>query len=192
MSSSLRNDRQAVGGNTLVLEDGGLPATLGLRVRDPFRHEGCTFGDPTCIVDRRQDCSRQDVVYIITCNECKERVCQGPDLENTAKPTEAGGEVHHNYIGMTGSSMHARAKAHVASMHAGDRNNALARHVQNAHAGIAQSFSMSMCTTHRTVLSRYKSEAIFIEKQLPCTSMNDRIEGGHGGLIRMEINIIRN
>ena len=45
IKTSLSKDRQADRGKTLVVEDKGLPVTLGLRVRDLFRREGCTFGD---------------------------------------------------------------------------------------------------------------------------------------------------
>ena len=68
------SDRQADGGRTLVLEDGGLPATLGLKIRDPFRQPGCTYKDPNCMVDPSLDCSQQDSVYIITCDGCQNAV----------------------------------------------------------------------------------------------------------------------
>ena len=78
VKASLDQDRQADGGKTLVLEDGGLPATLGLKVKDPFRKLGCTFWDPACMVDPNVDCSQQDPVYIITCGGCNEKVTEGP------------------------------------------------------------------------------------------------------------------
>ena len=34
----------------LVLEDGGAPVTLGLKVKDPFSIPVCQFGDPDCWV----------------------------------------------------------------------------------------------------------------------------------------------
>ena len=70
IKTGISEEKQADGGKTLVLEDGGLPATLGLKVRDPFRIPGCTFKDPSCIVYESIDCSRQDSVHIITCNGC--------------------------------------------------------------------------------------------------------------------------
>ena len=65
---SLASSDQADGGRTLVLEDGGLPVTIGLKKRDPFWTPGCTFMDPTCMVDSKEDCSGQAKVYIVTCS----------------------------------------------------------------------------------------------------------------------------
>ena len=38
------------GQTRLVLEDGGAPVTLGLKVKDPFHNPVCQFGDPDCWV----------------------------------------------------------------------------------------------------------------------------------------------
>ena len=62
---------QADKGKTLVMEDGGVPATLGLKLRDPFRRPTCRFMDPNCMVDPTVDCSQQDQCYIVTCNTCQ-------------------------------------------------------------------------------------------------------------------------
>ena len=174
-----------------MLEDGGLPATLGLKVRDPFRTPGCTFKDPSCIVDESVDCSRQDSVYIITCNGCLETVTNGPVSRVMPRPTEAGGEGRPNYIGMSGTSLHARAKSHMMAVAANNMSNALARHVTMKHNGIIQAFNMKVCSSHRTVMSHYKTEAIYIEHQIDGTSLNDRLEGGRGGLVRMDTRIDR-
>ena len=146
ISSSLRKDRQADGGQTLVVEEGGLPVTIGLRVKNPFRKDICVFKDPEYPVYTRVDCSRQDTVYSITCGGCLESVFQGPSPLHMPKPTEAGGETRLHYIGMTGTSMHTRGKSHLTAMKRLDKSNALARHIIEKHSGKEQLFNMKMCT----------------------------------------------
>ena len=41
----------------VVLEEGGNPASLGLKKRDPFSTRGCKFKDPECIFNPEEDCS---------------------------------------------------------------------------------------------------------------------------------------
>ena len=112
--AKLAEGQQADGGRTMVLEDGGLPTTLGLKLRNPFRAQQCTFGDPNCMVSASTDCSLQDKVYVITCNECLDEVTTG--TTNTQpiilKPTRPGGEARLNYVGTTGTSLHARSLLH--------------------------------------------------------------------------------
>ena len=115
------------------MEDGGLPVTLGLRVKDPFRHEGCTFNNPDCIVDAAMDCSKQDAVYSITCGGCLDDVVQGPNPLNMPKPEDAGGQTRVPYIGMMGTSLHNRGKSYMMSVYIKDKSNALAHHVMEVH-----------------------------------------------------------
>ena len=53
-----------------VLEDGGQNIVSNLRVPDPFRRNGCVFGDEACIVRSDQKCDTAGVVYRITCTNC--------------------------------------------------------------------------------------------------------------------------
>ena len=171
----------------MVLEDGGAPATLGLKTRDPFRTDECRFKDPDCQVSTSVDCSRQDLTYIITCNGCLEEI----GTSNGIRPNLPGGERRVNYVGMTGSSLHSRAKAHAQSVRSGAVSNAIAKHTINTHNGVAQGFTMKPMAAHRTVLNRYKAEGIYIEKQIPFTSLNSKTEGGRGGLVRLNPDINR-
>ena len=194
IKKALESGEQADGGRTLVLEDGGLPITIGLKKRDPFRSHGCTFGDPDCMVDPSEDCSSQSKVYVITCGGCNQKVEEGPAPRTGPKPTEAGGEARPNYIGMTGTSLHARGKLHLTAVMLQNTSNALALHCKNAHNGDRQTFCMKSCTSHRTVLSRYKTEAVLIEHQVQGSSLNNRLEGGgggRGGIIRLNLRIDR-
>ena len=135
------------------------------------------------------------MVYIVTCDNinCQKKVTEGPENRLGPKPTEAGGEPRLNYIGMTGTSLHARGKSHLTSIKSKSMNNALALHCENMHAGEMQPFTMKSCSSHRTVLSRYKTEAVYIEHQMLSTSLNNRVEGGggRGGIVRLNVRVER-
>ena len=87
---------------------------------------------------------------------------------------------------MTGTSLHARAASYARDIKYKNSSNVLALHIKTAHAGKVQQFTMKSCTSHRMVLSRYKTEGVYIEYQMCGTSLNARTEGGHGGLVRIE------
>ena len=67
----------------------------------------------------------------------------------------------------------------------------MAKHMAEAHRGVDQGFMMKPMSSHRTVLRRYKSEGVLIEKQIEGSSINNKIEGGRGGLIRLDCKINR-
>ena len=100
----------------MVIEDGGLPVTLGAKLRDPFRTPQCTYKDPQCIVDVRADCSQQAQVYICTCLGCSEEIISDMVNTGTIKSNKPGGEFCPNYVGMTGTSMHTRGLSHLKDM----------------------------------------------------------------------------
>ena len=56
------------GSKRLVMEEGGVPLTLGLKKTDPRPTEGCQFGDSNCWVEGNK-CSTMNSIYCITCNE---------------------------------------------------------------------------------------------------------------------------
>ena len=108
---------------------------------------------------------------------------EGPRLRNSLRENDAGGETKPNYIGMNGTSLHARGVSHQQSVRSRNTSNALALHIRDAHAGVEQQFSMDACTSHRTVMTRYKTEGVYIEHQSVGTSLNSRMEEGCGGLV---------
>ena len=186
IKTTLKAGTQADGGQTMVLEDGGAPATMGLKVKDPFRVEECRFKDKDCNVTTTTDCSQQDKTYIITC-----KGCPTPIVVTGSKPNQPGGEGALNYIGTTGTSMHTRSKAHAQSIKYKHVSNAMAKHTMDKHQGVAQGFTMKPIATHRTVLARYKAEGVYIERQAPGTTLNSKAEGGRGGLVRLTLQINR-
>ena len=167
----------------MVFEDGGIPATLGLRERDPFRQLGCQFKDPTCMVDPKTDCSQQGQVYVITCNVCQTEVRD--TTRSGQRSTDPGGEPNPNYVGMTGTSLHARAISHTMAIKCLDNKNAMAKHTIEIHQGVSPGFKMSSMYRCKTVLRRHKSEGVAIEKQQDNSSLNSKLDRGIGGLIRL-------
>ena len=61
-------------GKTQIIEDGGKPIYYGLKVRDPLRHQGCIYGEDTCMVDIKYPCDTLGVVYRIECMTCNAEV----------------------------------------------------------------------------------------------------------------------
>ena len=87
--------------------------------------------------------------------------------------------------------MHTRGLSHLKDIPAKKKSNALWNHIMSVHGGQIQVFTMRPMSSHRTTLSRYKMEALTIEHQVPGTSMNQKTEGGRGGLVRIDLNIQR-
>ena len=92
---------QPDGGTTMVIEDGGLTATRGAKMRDLFRIHQYTFMNPTCLADPKTDCSQQCKVYICTCDGCSEEVITEEVNTGTNRSNQPGGEFRPNYIGIT-------------------------------------------------------------------------------------------
>ena len=42
------------GSRNIVMEEGGVPLTMGLKRTDPCETEGCQFGDPDCWVEGKK------------------------------------------------------------------------------------------------------------------------------------------
>ena len=173
----------------MVLEDGGISATLGIKQRDPFRQPGCQYRDPNCMVSPEIDCSQQGRVYIVTSND---NGCQEPiGIVTGKKGNEPGGETRLNYIGMTGTSLHARGKSHALNIRYCNQSNALAKHTREIHKDVSPGFQMASIASCRRVLSRYKTEGVMIERQQDNTSLNSKLDGGRGGLVRISAGINR-
>ena len=57
LNKVINNSRQA-NDKLLVIEDGGIPIEIGLKVKDPMCPDGCIFGDTICIVQRGTNCDK--------------------------------------------------------------------------------------------------------------------------------------
>ena len=87
--------------------------------------------------------------------------------------------------------MHARGLSHLKDISSKKKSNALWNHILTVHGGVVQRFTMRVMSSHRTTLSRYKMEAVTIEHQFKGSSMNQKTEGGRGGLVRIDLSIQR-
>ena len=98
---------------------------------------------------------------------------------------DPGGQHRENYIGMTATSVHWRMQGHLSGQRAKSQNNPLHRHDEMRHQGVPQSYTTRIVRKERTLLPLALTEALFIEKQSPGTSMNAKEERGRGGLVRL-------
>ena len=173
------------GTRNLVMEEGGLPLTSGLKVLDPRKTEGCQFGDPECWV-QGDKCSSMGCVYCVTCNTCKETL----DPEVREAPSNAGGVKSNHYIGMCAVSLHNRHKTHREQWKARNKKNVMVKHEEEVHNGIAQEYTAKLVSTEKGLLHISLKEALLIAAQIRQVSMNDRMERGQGtGVVRISTQI---
>ena len=75
--------------------------------------------------------------------------------------------------------------AHLKGQKARSSSNPLHRHDQEAHGGDPQEYLARILGRERSLLPLNILESLFIEKQSPGSSINSRMEGGRGGLVRL-------
>ena len=166
-----------------VVEEGGAPATASLRRADPFKMAGCRFQDGSCMVDAKQDCSQMGCIYEICCKACQDPVHQ--DQAKTKVTREPGGQDRVNYVGMTRTSVHARMISHLKNQKSKLQSSPLWRHDRDSHEGEHQEYETRILTREKTILSLAITEGLYIEAQMPETSLNEKNEKGRGGIIRL-------
>ena len=164
-----------------MLEEGGIPVTLGLKLNDPFLTSGCQFGAEKCLISEKHKCNATRAVYTIKCKTCLKNKPAGV-REDRKKP---GGIVTCHYIGMTATTVHNRLLAHMDGHRSCDSSNALHRHDVLHHGGEVQEYIAEVIQIERNLLNLDMREAILIEGQDPSICMNDRMERGRGALIRL-------
>ena len=81
--------------------------------------------------------------------------------------------------------VHCRMQGHLSGQRAKSKSNPLHRHDVEAHNGIPQLYKCRILARERCQLPLNILEALYIEKQRPLTSLNDKNEAGRGGLVRM-------
>ena len=74
---------------------------------------------------------------------------------------------------------------HLEGQKAKSGSNPLYRHDTEVHNGEPQTYSTRIIRKERTLLPLSLTEALYIEKQSPGTSMNGREEGGRGNIVRL-------
>ena len=152
---------------------------MGLKRKDPFPTNTCTFKDPKCQVKQGVDCSQVMNVYKITCLSCTKEM--GP----SKGPDKPGKEKSPHYIGMTTCSLHNRMKTHQSHQSSGNMKGPQARHDKECHQGEKQVYQTEIVAKERKLLTLYTNEALWIEGQDPQSSLNERQEGGRGGVVRI-------
>ena len=169
------------GSVNLVMEEGGVPITMGLKKTDPRETQGCQFGDDNCWIQGNK-CSAIGSIYVVTFNSCKEVL----DPEIKEIPEVPGGVKSSHYLGMTWTSLHNRHKDHRQKHLAKNESNVMVKHDKECHGGIIQQYTAKFVKSERSLLHLSLTEALLIEGQLNGTSMNDRLERGKGtGVIRI-------
>ena len=104
-------------GRTKVIESAGLSITAGLRKENPYKLPGCPYQNK-CPIDPEADCSRTNVTYQLSCNNCEAQ-------HETDK--------RHIYIGCTGTSFHARGMDHIGKANSdkpSKMTNSIAKHME--------------------------------------------------------------
>ena len=91
----------------------------------------------------------------------------------------------HNYIGLTRSSVHSRIQSHLGGQRRKQNSNPLFRHDRDHHQGIPQKYQTKIVATESKIVKLHCNEAIRIERQKPELRLNDRMEGGRGGVVRI-------
>ena len=167
---------------TLVTEDGGKPAIMSLRRTDPFMKEECRFGDETCMVEKGKDCGKMGVIYEVTCNACREPIDPQSQVKESRKP---GGQPRPNYVGMTRTSAHCRMQGHLSGQRTKSKSNPLHRHDVEGHQGIPQQYSCRILASEQKQLPLNILEALYIEKQVAGSTLNDKNEYGRGEIIKL-------
>ena len=85
------------GGFTKVVEDGGIPISMGLKRRDPHKADKCIYNEDCIVDDTKKDCAVMNTCYIIECNKCPdEPIVEQVKIKNNKISTKQ------NYIGTTG------------------------------------------------------------------------------------------
>ena len=164
------------------MEEGELLISSGLKINDPFRPKPCRFGDLNCIVETGKDCASMGIVYEITCKECNNKIDQDEEGAGSRKP---GGQKAPNYIGMTMTSSHCRMVDHLIGQKAKRDSNPLYHHDRDFHQGEKQEYVTRVIAREQRLLPLTIMEALYIEQQVPGTSINDRNKYGRGNLVKI-------
>ena len=166
-----------------MVEEGGVPVLSALKKTDPFHQGSCRYGDQECMVKGGSDCGLSGCLYEITCNQCLQPV--DPDCSVDRESRLPGGQPRYNYLGMTRATVHSRMMNHKQGQKYRQSANPLHRHDVDHHGGEVQGYTARVLGRERSMLPLSIIEGLFIEAQIPGTSMNARNESGRGGLVRL-------
>ena len=89
------------------------------------------------------------------------------------------------YIGMTRTTVHCRMASHLKDRRAKKQSCPLYRHDTDYHNGELMSYTTSILSSEKKIVRLNCTEAITIEKQPQNLLLNERNEGGRGGIVRI-------
>ena len=108
------------------------------------------------------------------------------DPDDTTKESRGpGGQNRKNYVGMTRTSAHWRMQCHLSGQRSKASSNPLHRHDVEGHQGVPQQYTTRILAQEGKQLPLNILEALYIERQRKYTTLNDKNEGGRGGLVRL-------
>ena len=121
----------------MIVEDGGLPITRGLKAGDPGKRKiNYVYVDKECIVSPNHKCDQMGIVYKIQCKQCNTVIEENDALTRTEaeqrKPT---------YVGLTRTTIHNRMASHLKSWRYKYKSSRMWRHDRDAHGGITQEYT---------------------------------------------------
>ena len=125
----------------------------------------------TGVFNRSQNCDKAGVIYSIQCNTCE--VLVEDDRETS------------HYIGMTRTTLHNRMLGHLKDQRYKKSKSPLHCHDTLCHGGIPQRYTMKSRGSDKKLLRLSVIEALNIEKHPDELLMNERNEGGRGGIVRI-------
>ena len=133
------------------------------------------------MVDTKTDCSTTGLVYQIKCNQCDTTVDVDEDTENTYEETTPA-----SYLGMSSTSAHCRMVSHKDLQKGKNMRGPLARHDRDKHNGQAMNYTTTVIKKEKKLLNLCITEALYIEKYPDKSNLNERMEMGRGGLVRLQ------
>ena len=179
LSKAINNDHNKY--RVMVIEDGGLPITRGLKIGDPGRKAmDCVFGHNDCIVSPKHNCDQQGVIYRIQCKTCDTVIDEDMSLSKKEAMSKKP-----SYIGLTRTSVHNRMNVHLLGRRYKKNSSPMWRHDRDTHGGNPQEYSCSVVGHERKIVRLFNREALEIERLTDEQKINDREECGRGGLVRI-------
>ena len=104
------------------------------------------------------------------------------DSEISKKDKES---VKPSYVGLTRTSVHSRMLAHKANHLSKHSSNPMHRHDLDKHNGNIQEYTCQIIGRERKLIRLYNREALEIENLNEKQRINERQEGGRGGMVRI-------
>ena len=165
----------------MIVEDGGLPITRGLKAGDPSKSKmNYVYGDSQCIVSPNHRCDQSGEVYKLQCKDCNTVI----EEDNSMTRREADMRKP-SYVGLTRTTAHSRMASHLKSRKYKYNSSPMWRHDRDAHGGIPQEYTCKIIGQERKIVRLHTREALEIERLGIGQKLNSREECGRGAIVRI-------